>query len=81
MNTEELDKNLFKEGYGLLNLLKDLNLTSSNSEARNLIKQGGISLNGKTVNDHSMSVSLDDFENNELIIKKGKKVYLRVIVK
>lgn len=81
MNTEEVDQAKFEEGYGLLNLLKDLGLTSSNSEARNLIKQGGISLNGKQVKDHAMTVSMDDFENDELIIKKGKKVYLRVVVK
>ena len=81
MNTEEVDKALFEEGYGLLNLLKDLKLTNSNSEARNLIKQGGISLNGNVVEDSSINVDLEDFVNDELIIKKGKKVYLRVITK
>lgn len=81
MNTEEVSRAKFEEGYGLLNLLKDLNLTSSNSEARNLIKQGGVSLNGVKVEDANMTLTLDNFENDELIIKKGKKVYLRVVTK
>lgn len=81
MNTEEIDKSKFQEGYGLLNLLKDLGLSQSNGEARNLIKQGGISLNGKQVEDPSKTVTMDDFENDELIIKKGKKTYLRLVTK
>ena len=44
MNTEEIEGAKFEEGYGLLNLLKDIGLTNSNSEARNLIKGGGLSL-------------------------------------
>lgn len=81
MNTEEIEGAKFEEGYGLLNLLKDLGLTNSNSEARNLIKGGGLSLNGSVVEDPRLTVTMDNFENDELIIKKGKKTYLRVICK
>ena len=81
MNTEEIEGAKFEEGYGLLNLLKDIGLTNSNSEARNLIKGGGLSLNGSVVEDPRLTVTMDNFENDELIIKKGKKTYLRVICK
>lgn len=81
MNTEEIEEAKFEEGYGLLNLLKDLGLTNSNSEARNLIKGGGLSLNGSVVEDPRLAVTMENFENDELIIKKGKKTFLRVICK
>ena len=74
-----MDKKLFEDGIGLLNLLKELNLTKSNSEARQLISQGGILLNGEKESDASKVITLDDFKDGELLIKKGKKVFHKVI--
>lgn len=71
----EFSKSHFKEGLGLLNLLTELGLTKSNGEARRLVEQNGISLNGGPVDDVKKQVTADDFENSELLIKKGKKVY------
>ena len=74
-----MDKKLFEDGIGLLNLLKELKLTKSNSEARQLISQGGILLNGEKESDASKVITLDDFKDGELLIKKGKKVFHKVI--
>ncbi|WP_066505459.1 tyrosine--tRNA ligase [Abyssisolibacter fermentans] len=78
MPTTEMDKSSFKEGIGLLSLLTQLNLTASNGEARRLIKQGGISIQDKKITDPQMTVTLELFENDSLIIKKGKKTYHQV---
>lgn len=71
----DLPKSKFDEGIGLLNLLTELGLTKSNGEARRLVEQNGISLDGQIINDTKKQIKLDDFSNNEMMIKKGKKVY------
>jgi len=78
MPTTELEKSVFVEGIGILNLLTQVGLTKSNGEARRLINQGGIYIRNDQISDPSMIVSLDDFEDNRLIIRKGKKVYHQI---
>ncbi len=71
----DLPRSKFEDGLGLLNLLTELGLTKSNGEARRLVEQNGISLNGETVSDTKKQISLEDFTEDEMMIKKGKKVY------
>lgn len=78
MPTTELESSLFEEGVGVLNLLTKIGLTKSNGEARRLISQGGISIKDSQVNDPSMVITLNDFEDNRLIVRKGKKVYHQI---
>ncbi len=63
---------------GLLNLLTQSGLTQSNGEARRLVKQGGISIDDEKISDPMLEVSRADLEKG-ITVKKGKKVYLRVI--
>lgn len=73
MPTTEFSKEKFAEGVGILNLLTELELTKSNGEGRRLVQQNGISINGAVVDDFKKNITLDDFENNELVIKKVRK--------
>lgn len=81
MPTTELDKSAFLEGMGILNLLTQIGLTKSNGEARRLIKQGGIYIEDNQVKDPSITITLDDFKDNKMIIRKGKKVYHLIKIK
>jgi tyrosyl-tRNA synthetase len=69
-----------EEGISLTDLLQKVGLSSSKSDAKRLIEQGGISVNGEKITSFSMVVSNDDFEQGYLLIRKGKKVYHRVIL-
>ncbi len=40
----EFEESDFEEGFGILDLLKEVGLTKSNGEGRRLIQQGGISI-------------------------------------
>ncbi|WDV45574.1 tyrosine--tRNA ligase [Clostridiaceae bacterium M8S5] len=80
MPTTKMDKDRFVDGIGLLALLTELGLTASNGEARRLIKQGGVSLQDKKVTDPQTTVTVDMFEDNALVIKKGKKTYHQVVL-
>lgn len=80
MDTTELAEADLNEGIGLLNLLVETGLASSNGEGRRLVQQGGISLNGKTVDDTRYTVTADDLVDDEIIIRRGKKRHHRVVV-
>jgi len=56
-------------------------LTISKGEARKLIEQGGIYLNGEKVNSYSQIISKQDFVDGYLILKKGKKTFIKVVLK
>lgn len=60
----------------ILDLLVNISLVPSKSEARRLVMQGGIKLNGEVV-DINKSLTKEDFENT-LILSKGKKCYIKL---
>ncbi len=79
MPTFELSKDLFADGQmGVLDLLVNTKLTPSKSEARRLVQQGGVSVDEQKVTDVSATVNTADFEKGHIIVKKGKKVFLKV---
>ncbi|MGI5850322.1 MAG: tyrosine--tRNA ligase [Christensenellales bacterium] len=65
----------------LIDLMQTIGLTSSKGEGRRLIKQGGVSINGEKVSDEFMPITDSCFDNNQMLIKKGKKVFHRVVYK
>ena len=65
---------------GLLQLMTDVGLTQSNGEARRLVKQGGVSVNEEKITDVGLEISEDLFEDNKIIIKKGKKNFHRILL-
>ena len=78
MPTTELTADDLADGQiGLLNLLVKTKLCPSVSEARRLVQQGGITVNNEKISDPKTFLSID----GEIIIKKGKKIYHKVVVK
>ncbi len=70
----------YKEGLPILDVLVSAGLTASKGEARRLISQNGIYLNDLPVSDPFYSIVLSDLKNNEAILRKGKKVFHRLIL-
>lgn len=62
----------------LIDLLLELNIVSSKSEARRLIEQNGISINQIKENDVNKIIDDSDFKDGFIVIQKGKKVFLKV---
>jgi tyrosyl-tRNA synthetase len=58
----------------IVKLITGLNLASSNSEARRLIEQGGVKLNGETVS----SVELEIKPNSGDVIQVGKRRFAKI---
>ncbi|MCC8195952.1 MAG: tyrosine--tRNA ligase [Ruminococcus sp.] len=62
---------------GILDAMVATKLAPSKGEARRLIQQGGVTLNGEKVTDVSLDVDLF----SEVILKRGKKQVVRLIKK
>jgi len=72
----KMDKSRFEgEGEGLVKLIKELGLVNSNGDGFRTIEQGGLKLNGEKVSDTHLKVKIDLFEENKLLIQKGKKKF------
>ncbi len=67
------------DGMGVLTLLVKAGLAPSNGEARRLVQGGGISIDDQKVADPKQVIDLETLKNG-IIIKKGKKVYHKVII-
>ena len=65
------------EQIGVLKLLVSCKLCKSNGEARRLVDQGGIMINGERIVDPKLLLRESEFEGG-LTIKKGKKIFHRV---
>ncbi|MGP1543604.1 MAG: tyrosine--tRNA ligase [Candidatus Fimenecus sp.] len=63
-----------------ISLMTKSGLSKSNGEARRLISQGGVSLNGEKISDTLLEITKEELEKN-IVIKKGKKVYLKISLK
>ena len=82
MPSTELCDEDFSENFSILDLLSKCSLIPSRKEGRRLIEQGGVSLDGDKVSDPNFKVSKDLFaENGYVVIKKGKKVYHKAVLK
>lgn len=78
--TTVITKDEAKSGIGLIDLMKRAELISSNSEGFRLVKQGGVSIGDEKVTDGKRIIMEKDFADNSLVIKKGKKVYHRIVI-
>ena len=67
-------------GIGVLDLFTRSGLSSSNGEARRLVTQGGAEVNGKKITDPKTVVSSSELDSDgELLLKAGKKRFMRII--
>jgi tyrosyl-tRNA synthetase len=67
-------------GTKLLDVLASNGIVPSKSEGRRLIQQGGLYIGETKVTDPDILLTAELFENNGLIIRKGKKNYHRIII-
>ena len=64
----------------ILDVLVATGLTSSKGKAKDLINQGGVSLNDEKITDISYALSEKDFEKGYAILQKGKKTFHKLEV-
>lgn len=74
------DEDFVDDEIGILDVLVKTALCPSKKEARRVVEQGGISIADEKITDVYMKISKNDFNNGEIIIKKGKKIFHKLTV-
>ena len=70
----------FEDGsIGILRLLVKAGLAASNGEARRNVEQGGVSIDGEKVTDVKAVVTKDSIGMDGIVIKRGKKKFVKVL--
>ena len=82
MPTVELSAADFADGdMDILALLVKTELAPSRSDARRAVEQGGVSVADEKVTDIKTAYNADFFGADGLVVKRGKKKFVKVIVK
>ncbi|AGF59086.1 tyrosyl-tRNA synthetase [Clostridium saccharoperbutylacetonicum] len=68
-------------GLPILDILASTKIVPSKKEARRLIEQGGLSINGEKVIEMTRALEEADFQDGSALIKRGKKNYNKIEVK
>jgi len=82
MPTVEIAKNSFVDGtIGLLDVMVLANVAKSKGEGKTLISGSGVSIDDEKVTDVFKKLNLEDFKKGYVVLKKGKKVFIKLIIK
>jgi tyrosyl-tRNA synthetase len=82
MPTVELARSRFEAGIGVIDLFFDAGLAGSKSDARRLVEQGGAVVAEKTIGDVKAVIGADVLDKDgEVVLRAGKKKFVRVIAK
>ena len=67
-------------GINVIDLLVLTGLVPSKGEGRRVIQQGGLSINDEKITDIAFAVTTANLKDGEIIIKKGKKTFHKVVM-
>ena len=78
----ELTDEDFEDGkIGLLAIMQKSGLCTSRSDARRNVEQGGVSVDGTQVKDIKAEFTKDQIGSDGIIVKRGKKNFMKIVVK
>ncbi len=81
MPTEIISADSMADGsIGLLDLLVNTKLAPSKREARQLVQQGGITVDDVKVTDGTARITAQDFEKGYVVVRKGKKIFRKIVI-
>ena len=79
-STQLTGEDLTDGSIGVLDLMVKCKLAPSKKEARRLVEQGGVEVNGQKVAGVTAAYTADDLAGEGLMIKKGKKVFHKATI-
>ncbi len=81
MPTTEISRADLEAAPQVMDLLITCGITKSKGEGRRLISDGGVSIDGVKVTDVFQEITAEQMDAGEIMIRKGKKVHHKVVVK
>lgn len=80
MPTANLSLSKLNEGIGIIDLFAEAGLASTKSDARRLVEQGGAFINEEKISDIKALIGKEKLDkDNEMILRAGKKRFMRII--
>lgn len=80
MPTANLSLSKLNEGIGVIDLFAEAGLASTKSDARRLVEQGGAFINEEKISDIKAIIGKEKLDkDNEMILRAGKKRFMRII--
>lgn len=79
MPTVNIDRKLITQSVNILDLLINTGLIPSKGEGRRLIQQGGLYMNNERIDSMDRIVTEADLADSQIIIRKGKKSYFKIM--
>jgi tyrosyl-tRNA synthetase len=76
-----IEKSKFDDGVNIVELLNISGLCASKSDARRLIQGGGAYINEEKISSAESSIDSSYVKDNKIMLRSGKKKYLKIIVK
>lgn len=80
MVTTEVTAEALAAGLSLLDILLETGLVPSKSEGRRMVQQGGVTVNDTSISDVYYTLDAKDAPNGEIILRRGKKKYHRLLI-
>ena len=71
---EDMDEIILSKNCSIIDIITDSGMTKSKGEARRMMKQGAVRIDNEKVTDIDLVIS----KGNEMVIKVGKRRFLRV---
>ena len=75
-----IDPERISVGLGVFDIFLETGLCKSKGEARRLQAQGGVYVNDQRIDDPDFCLGESDFQNQEILLRAGKKRYHRLIL-
>lgn len=79
--TTEIDEKTLAGNKTVIDLIKLVGFVKSNSEGRRLVDQGGITIGEEKAKAFDQEITKDLFKDGQLLLRKGKKVYHKLVLK
>ncbi len=75
-----VNKATLEAGINIMDLMVEAGLAPTKSEARRNIQQGGVSVNNEKLTDVNYTVTLNDIKDECVLIQKGKKNFIKIVL-
>jgi len=71
---------LVNDSLNILDAIIAANIAPSKGQSRTLVQQGGISIDDSKITDDKYSIAISEFDKGYVVLKKGKKVFIKLII-